>query len=64
MLLEEDFDALGAVDLADARQLAAREVPDLDGYLHPASFSREGNCCSHEHPGVSAAPNDRQEFSS
>jgi hypothetical protein len=24
MLLEEDFDALGAVDLADARELAAR----------------------------------------
>jgi hypothetical protein len=48
MLLEEDFDALGAVDLADARQLVARQVPDLDGYLHPASLPREGNCCSHE----------------
>jgi hypothetical protein len=48
MLLEEDFDALGAVDLADARQLAVRQVPDLDGYLHPASLPREGNCCCHE----------------
>ena len=43
MLLEEDFDALGAVDLADARQLAARQLPDLDAYLHPARLPREEN---------------------
>ena len=33
MLLEEDVDALRAVDLADPRQLAPCKIPDLDGCL-------------------------------
>jgi hypothetical protein len=49
MLLEEDVDALGAVDLADARKLAARQIPDLDGRLHPATLPHARSCRSWWH---------------
>jgi hypothetical protein len=39
-LFEEHLDVLGAVDLADARQLVVFEISNLDGWLHAASFSR------------------------
>jgi hypothetical protein len=40
-LLVDEVDALGAIDLDDARQLCARKPPDLDGFLHCATFTHE-----------------------
>ena len=52
MLLEEDVDALGAVDLADARQLAARSDPGSRRAPPPRKLAtrRERSCviCSAE----------------
>ena len=39
VLFEDDIDALGAVDLADAGQFVERKFPDLDGRLHPCNLA-------------------------
>ena len=39
-LLEEDVDALGAVDLTDARQLVMFKISDLDGRPHPGKLPK------------------------
>jgi hypothetical protein len=43
-LLEDQVDLLAAVDLADARQFVARQLPDLDGLLHHSTLPRQPPC--------------------
>jgi len=56
VLLEEDLDALGAVDLADARQLVALENPDLHGWPHLCNIASPATAPPRDSQAIGGAP--------